>query len=1149
MESVYSQAKPDIISNVSKANQMTATSSKSQIKTKAFAGRRSLRTILIIPFVIQMIAIVALIGWLSFENGKQAVNDLASKLRSEVTSRIAQHSQEYFRTPQLFQKINKKLIESGELDLDNIAQLQQHFWQQIQVDQAIDYLFYGDAQGRFIGVQNLEQHTVAKIRDLDTDGKRHIYRLDDQGQQIEWQKEKTKAYDPRQRPWYQSAVMAGKATWSPVYPSAHLNVLQVTPVQPIYHYKNNEKVLQGVLAINLRLSEINQFLAELDISQRGEAFIIERNGDLIASSTKEQPSRTNYDPKTGKDKRQRLNAQGSQEPLIRQTAMYLQQYFSDYKHIQTREQLRYEYQGEDQLIEVMPINNEQGLDWLIVVVIPENDVMARINDNTRTTILLCIVALIVALLVGVLTARWLINPIKELEQAAERLSLGNWAENVPAKRQDELGSLALSFNRMAAALRDSFKNLEKKNADLEEMDKLKNEFLANTSHELRTPLNGIIGIADSLIDGATGELPEETAYNLQMIIASGTRLTNLVNDILDFSQLRHKAIQLQLKPVALKEMAEVVLTFSKPLLDNKPIELINQVNADLPAVLADENRLQQILHNLVGNAIKFTAKGQIHIKAERKKEGVLIQVSDTGIGIAKEKQNRIFESFKQADGSTAREYGGTGLGLSISRQLIELHKGYIGIESDLGKGSVFSFWLPAAKQAAETLAEPLVSKPHANDIDALKNAPKKRKATSVSLDITAQELNELRQSGRFTILIVDDEPVNLQVLSNHLANKNYILAEASNGVDAWGAISNGFRPDLILLDVMMPKMTGYEVCRRVRELYMPNEMPILLLTAKNQVTDLVEGLESGANDYLTKPISKSELLTRIKVHIQLYNINQAYGRFVPHEFLQLLSKNSVLDVELGDHVEQEMTVLFTDIRGFTSLSEKMTPKDNFRFINGYLSRMEPMISTYHGFIDKYIGDAIMALFPTSADDAVQGAIAMLNTLSDYNEGRKRAKYEPIAIGIGLNTGPLMLGTVGGQNRMDGTVIADAVNLASRVEGLTKVYGAALLITEQTYLRLQDRSHYLIRIIDRVKVKGKSQPVTIYEVFDADTAEQSQLKQQTLQYFEQGVAHFHREEIGTARDYFEQVLAQNPADLAAKVYLERCQKNKIQRVLV
>ncbi|OQY53017.1 MAG: hypothetical protein DRR08_10755 [Candidatus Parabeggiatoa sp. nov. 2] len=236
-----------------------------------------------------------------------------------------------------------------------------------------------------------------------------------------------------------------------------------------------------------------------------------------------------------------------------------------------------------------------------------------------------------------------------------------------------------------------------------------------------------------------------------------------------------------------------------------------------------------------------------------------------------------------------------------------------------------------------------------------------------------------------------------------------------------------------------------------------------------------------------------------------------------------------------------MTIMFSDIRGFTSLSENMTPEENFNFINHYLSQMEPIIDKHHGFIDKYIGDAIMALFPTSANDAVQGAIAMLKQLDKTNQAQERAGSQPIQIGIGLHTGPLMLGTVGGPNRMDGTVIADAVNLASRVEGLTKTYGTPLLITEQTYLRLIDPLQYHIRVIDAVKVKGKSEVVTVYEIYGAEPPEILAVKEQTRDNFEEGFVLYHWEEYQDAQPFFEKVLQINKNDKAAQVYLERCQK--------
>jgi len=261
---------------------------------------------------------------------------------------------------------------------------------------------------------------------------------------------------------------------------------------------------------------------------------------------------------------------------------------------------------------------------------------------------------------------------------------------------------------------------------------------------------------------------------------------------------------------------------------------------------------------------------------------------------------------------------------------------------------------------------------------------------------------------------------------------------------------------------------------------------------------------------------------------------------VPREFLSLLDKKSVLEVQLGDQVAKEMTILFSDIRGFTSLSEKMTPQDNFNFINAYLSQMEPVIHQHQGVIDKYIGDAIMALFPTCADDAVRGANAMLKKLAHYNQDRQQESLPPVSIGIGLNTGPLMLGTIGGENRMDGTVISDAVNLASRIEELTKIYGTPLLITEQTYLKLAEPLHYHIRVIDAVKVKGKSEIVTVYEIYDAESPANLALKDTTRNDFEEGFVLYHWKQFNEACPFFEKVLAVNENDKAAQIYLKRCE---------
>lgn len=282
---------------------------------------------------------------------------------------------------------------------------------------------------------------------------------------------------------------------------------------------------------------------------------------------------------------------------------------------------------------------------------------------------------------------------------------------------------------------------------------------------------------------------------------------------------------------------------------------------------------------------------------------------------------------------------------------------------------------------------------------------------------------------------------------------------------------------------------------------------------------------------------------RLQFTSELFKLNQAFSRFVPRQFIQLLHRTSVADVQLGDQVQQEMSVLFSDIRDFTALSESMTPQENFQFINAYLKRMEPAIIENQGFIDKYMGDGIMALFSGVADDALKAGIAMLQRLADYNQYRLKSGYRPISIGIGINTGSLMLGTVGGKDRMDSTVISDAVNLASRLEGLTKYYGVSLLITHHTLARLHHPTEYNLRFIEKVKVKGKSKAVAVFEVFDADEPEIKEGKLATKAIFEEGLFLYHHQAMREAGQRFEVVTNNNPGDVVAQIYLARCQSQE------
>jgi class 3 adenylate cyclase/FixJ family two-component response regulator len=272
---------------------------------------------------------------------------------------------------------------------------------------------------------------------------------------------------------------------------------------------------------------------------------------------------------------------------------------------------------------------------------------------------------------------------------------------------------------------------------------------------------------------------------------------------------------------------------------------------------------------------------------------------------------------------------------------------------------------------------------------------------------------------------------------------------------------------------------------------------------------------------------------------ELFHLNEAFSRFVPRQFLQSLAHKSISDIQLGESIEKKMSVLFADIRAFTTRSEQMTPEDTFKFINAYLRRMEPAIIKNQGFIDKYIGDEIMALFEGSADDAVSAGVSMLKRLAKYNLTRQRPERLPIEIGIGINTGNLMLGTVGGQSRIDTTVIGDTVNLGSRLQQLTKVYNVPMLISHHTLANMTDPMKYALRLIDQVQVKGKAQKVSVFEVFEADPSAEKQAKLETKPIFETALISYYRGDIETANALLKQCLQINPLDQVVKVYLERC----------
>ncbi|MEO5363132.1 MAG: response regulator [Magnetococcus sp. DMHC-8] len=438
----------------------------------------------------------------------------------------------------------------------------------------------------------------------------------------------------------------------------------------------------------------------------------------------------------------------------------------------------------------------------------------------------------------------------------------------------------------------------------------------------------------------------------------------------------------------------------------------------------------------------------------------------------------------------------------------------------------------------------------------------------------------MERRGR--VLIVDDERFNITLLVNLLSSYCDTLI-AKSGEQALRAVRSDLPPDLILLDIMMPDMDGYEVCRRLKADEATRAIPVIFITAMQGVEEEVKGFDLGAVDYITKPFSPPVVHARVRTHLagvmarnQIRNLNddltralaeqrQAYEdlqqarielaetqavalimkvfeKFVPKQFLERIAKEGLEQIRPGTVELSTMTVMFSDIRSFTKLSEQMTPSDVFSFLNGYIGRMQIHIERHKGFIDKFIGDAIMALFDGTeheqVNNAVQAAVGMQRRLLQYNEERALWGREPISIGIGLHTGPVMLGTLGNENRMDSTVIGDAANVAARLEGLAKFYDCRIVISDDIYGQLRP-GHFLCRPLDRVVVKGRTQAILVHEVFDADPAAIMAGKQQLLPTYRTGLALYYERRWQESRAAFQACLEVDANDTMSQMYLDRC----------